>query len=251
MNFKTKAFDASIQGAGDAGLEDGVFTAIVSTYSPDSYGDIVAPGAFTESISEWAAKGQNIPVIWAHDWGDPFSHIGIIRKAEEVERGLLVKGYISPEEREANPKAAQIWRLMKARRVTQFSFAFDTLEGGWIEKDGQELYELRKLKIHEVGPCLLGVNQETELLSAKALELSKTDLGPTAKKTLKSAYEIIGRILDITPKDFSENEEENRPQDETANPAAGPASESDPVQSTQQLLDRLNLEIGFTELEDM
>lgn len=251
MKFKTKAFDATIQGAGDSGLEDGVFTAIVSTYNPDSYGDIVAPGAFSDSIAEYESKGAKIPVIWAHDWGDPFSHIGVVEKAEETEKGLKVTGYISPEERETNPKAAQIWRLMKARRVTQFSFAFDTLEGGWIEKDGMELYELRKMKIHEVGPCLLGVNQETELLTAKAMGLKNADLGAKALKELREAYEVIGQILDVTPEDHSpEKEVEGGPKTEdAANPDAGPASNSEPVHTPKQLLEKLDLELAIAEVE--
>ena len=59
-------------------------------------------------------------------------------------------------------------RLLKGRRVTQFSFAYDIDEAAWVEKDGDSWYELRKLSVHEVGPTPIGANQETELLAVKA-----------------------------------------------------------------------------------
>lgn len=157
--------------AGTGALAAGQFRALVSVFdNTDSYGDVIRPGAFTESIAEWEAKGQRIPVIWSHDWGDPFSLVGSVVKATETSAGLEVIGEISEEDLEFNPKAAQVYRLLKAGRVNQFSFAYDVLEGGWAEQDGREVYELRKLAILEVGPCLVGVNRETELLEIKGVD---------------------------------------------------------------------------------
>jgi hypothetical protein len=74
-----------------------------------------------------------------------------------------------------NAKAQQVYRLLKAGRVKQFSFAYDVEEGAWVDKtvDGKadSHYELRKLKLFEVGPTLVGANQSTELLGVKADEL--------------------------------------------------------------------------------
>ncbi|MEX3610060.1 HK97 family phage prohead protease [Rothia sp. LK2588] len=254
MAFTTKAFDVAIQGAGDGELQDGQFKALISTYNPDSYGDVVAPGAFKNTIAAWEARGDQIPVIWAHDWNDPFSHIGVVQKAEETGDGLVVTGYISPEERDSNPKAAQIWRLMKSRRVTQFSFAFDVIEGGTIDRDGKSYYELRELKVYEVGPCLLGVNQESELLAAKAQRLERENLGPAARKSLQAAWETIGQILDVTPQSEEDHPAEQDAGgdmtgvDEAANPAEGPASDPETNPATA-LLQRLDLDLAIAEAE--
>lgn len=157
--------------AGTGALAAGQFRALVSVFdNTDSYGDVIRPGAFTESIAEWETKGQRIPVIWSHDWGDPFSLVGSVVKATETAAGLEVIGEISEEDLEFNPKAAQVYRLLKAGRVNQFSFAYDVLEAGWAEQDGREVYELRQLAILEVGPCLVGVNRETELLEIKGVD---------------------------------------------------------------------------------
>ncbi|MFJ9448167.1 HK97 family phage prohead protease, partial [Kitasatospora sp. NPDC101235] len=174
---RTKECRARVKAAGTAdGLAEGQFTALVSVFNnEDSVGDVVQPGAFTKTLTEWAAKGDPIPVIWSHDWGDPFSHVGIVLSAEETADGLLVTGQI--EDVDTNPKAAQVYRLLKGRRVTQFSFAYDVEEGAWVEGtddqgDWYGYYELRELTLYEVGPCLLGANQETELLAAKATALA-------------------------------------------------------------------------------
>src|SRR5690625_3966083 len=162
----TKDFAAKVKAAGPGdGLEDGQFKAIVSVFgNVDVVGDVVIPGAFKNDLKRWEDSGDSMPVIWAHDWADPLSHIGEGLKAEEAEASRHDTVRIQLD----NPKAQQVYRLWNGQRVTQFSFAYDVLDAGWGEKDGQEIYELRELKVHEVGPCLVGANQETELLAVKA-----------------------------------------------------------------------------------
>lgn len=167
------------------GLKEGQFKALVSVFgNADTYGDVVLPGAFTKSLKEWEARGAQIPVIWSHDWQDPFSHVGTTVKAVETERGLEIIGEITPEEQEANPKAAQIYRLLKSGRISQFSFAYDVVEGGMAEHDGEPVYELKELDLIEVGPCLIGVNQETELIGIKSEAIDRA-----VAKALKAQQE--------------------------------------------------------------
>lgn len=167
----TKEFRAAVKAAGEAdGLTEGQFSALVSVFgNVDSYGDVVLPGAFADDLKAWERSGDPIPVIWSHDWIDPFSHIGHVVKAEETSLGLKITGQLDLD----NPKAVQVYRLLKGRRVTQFSFAYDVLDAGWETVDGEEAYALKRLKVHEVGPCLVGVNQETALLAAKAVDMAR------------------------------------------------------------------------------
>lgn len=168
----TKNFDAKVKAAGpDGGLKEGQVRAVVSVFgNEDSVGDVVMPGAFKEDLDQWQESGDKIPFIWAHDWADPFSHLGEVIEANETDVGLEVLAEI--HDLDVNPKAAQVYRLLKGRRVTQFSFAYDIQDAGWGEKDGREVFELRKLQILEAGPCLVGANQETELLAVKAREMA-------------------------------------------------------------------------------
>lgn len=144
--------------------DGGVFEAIVATYDVDSYGDKIVPGAFAGTLADWAAKGDPIPVIWSHMSHDPEAHIGVVELAEERAEGLWVRGRLDLDA----PKAAQAYRLLKGRRVTQFSFAYDVKAGAPGVHDGSPVFELHQLDLFEVGPCLIGVNQQTELLAVKA-----------------------------------------------------------------------------------
>jgi uncharacterized protein len=162
----TKSCNVAVKAAGpDDGADEGVFEALVSVFgNVDSYGDVVMPGAFAASLDEWAKSGAPIPVYWSHRMDDPDYNIGEVLEAKETADGLWVKGRLDLD----SPKAAQVYRLFKGRRVTQFSFAYDVREGAWVEKDGAEFYELRDVKLYEVGPTPIGANQETDLLAVKS-----------------------------------------------------------------------------------
>ena len=177
--MRIKSCPARIKAAGvNEGTEEGVFEAIVAAYNLDSVGDKILPGAFADTLLAWAKSGDPIPVYWSHRMDDPDYNIGYVLEAQETEEGLWVKAQIDFD----SPKATQVYRLLKGRRVTQFSFAYDVDEGAWVETDERGYYELRKLTLHEVGPTPIGANQETELLAVKAPVLSEEQFRRLAEK---------------------------------------------------------------------
>jgi HK97 family phage prohead protease len=195
MRYKTTT--AHVKAEGD-GLAEGQFEAYVATYDRDSYGDRIIPGAFEETLKDWQNAPGPLPVLWSHRADDPDYHIGHVVEAEERKgRGLWVRGQLDLE----MPKAKAVHRLLVDRRVTQFSFAYDVVDGSEAKADGEWEYELRKLKLYEVGPCLVGVNQETELINAKALRQVVEDmkagrvLSAKNEGILRTAYEGIGTVL--------------------------------------------------------
>jgi HK97 family phage prohead protease len=240
----TKDAPARVKAAGESdGLGAGEFTALVSVFgNEDSVGDVVMPGAFADDLARWKDSGDPIPVIWSHDWGDPFSHIGHVTEARESAGGLLVTGQLDLE----NPKAQQVFRLLKGRRVTQFSFAYDIEDGGWGERDGRDVYELRKLKVHEVGPTLVGANQETELLAAKAASVASGAkagrvLSQKNFEALTAAYEAIGEVLTSAQPEkaaapHKTSDEPGQPGAEVADGTA-PSAETEATQPAQEPAD--------------
>lgn len=242
--MKIKDFGAEIKAAGKKdGLKEGEFKALVSVFgNKDSYGDVVQPGAFKKSLDEWAAKGDSIPVIWSHDWSDPFSHIGAVSKAEETDQGLVVTFSIDTED---NPKAKQIERLLKSRRVTQFSFAYDVVDGAFGEKDGDEVYHLNELKVHEVGPCLIGANQATELLEAKANAAAQATkdgrvLSKESVRHLEAAKAAIDEALNTSaPSGVDSKTQEDEPVIDSPvdddSPVEGKSTEADQSHSRRAL----------------
>lgn len=228
--MRTMEVTATVKAAGVAdGLAEGQFIALVSVFNnEDSYGEIVRPGAFTQTLQDWEAKGGIIPVIWSHQWSDPKANIGHVVKATETLQGLEVTGQI--DDLGHTDTADQVYRLLKGRRVTQFSFAYDIGEGGWITDDQHPYggyYELRRLDLIEVGPCLRGVNTETELIAVKAAHLAA---GAKAGRVLSqknfdaltAAYESIGEVLASAA-----------PEPDKARQPAGPQKNDPPQESGQ------------------
>ncbi len=203
--MKTKTLEALVKAEGD-GLSEGQFEAFVSVMgNKDSYGDVVMPGAFDDTLAEWAASGNPIPVVWSHRYGDIDNHIGVVLEAEQRtidgKTGLWVKGQldVDPDDK----VALKVAKLMRGKRVTQFSFSYDVVEGAYVTSTTElgNYYELRKLRLYEVGPTLIGANQETELLAAKALRdlaaeiKSGRVLSAKNEDLLRTAHDSIGTVL--------------------------------------------------------
>ncbi|NLD71171.1 MAG: hypothetical protein GX649_00480, partial [Chloroflexi bacterium] len=70
--------------------------------------------------------------------------------------------------------ARRVWKRMRAGTLAEFSFAYDVVRGKQVDNgDGVEpryVYELEEVDLLEVGPCLFGVNPETELISVRGLK---------------------------------------------------------------------------------
>jgi HK97 family phage prohead protease len=179
-----KAYAAEFKALPDEdGKETGRFTALVSVFgNVDAMGDRVMKGAFLDTIAAWVKSGDLIPVIWSHDWGNPFAHIGVITNAYETEKGLVVEGELDL----TNSFAAQVYSLLKRRAVKEFSFGYKVVKER-TASDGANNLEV--LDIIEVGPTLKGANPDTELLGVKAELEAAAD--PTSLTELQKAVAAL------------------------------------------------------------
>lgn len=231
---RTKAFaparfkaEGEDDGSG-AKLGPGEFIALAAVFDNiDSYGDRMVRGAFADTLEEWRASGDPIPVIWQHNWSDPNAHIGVVLEARETDEGLWYKGRLDIDD---NPFALQVYRLMKGRRVTQQSFGFDVLDGRAITDDGVDLFEITRVHLYEVGPCLVGVNQATNLLDIKAAAAASASSSAAAP----AAAELRGQAAP------SASESASAPSGSA--PDTSPASKGFSPASTLLILDSLELE---------
>ncbi|MBF6135868.1 HK97 family phage prohead protease [Nocardia otitidiscaviarum] len=169
--MNTKSCAVKIKAGPDAGLAEGDFIAYASVFgNKDSYGDVVQPGAFADTLAAWKSKGIPIPLLWGHNTADPDFNLGEIVDAVEDFHGLKVHGRLDMD----SPKSAQVYRLLKSGRVSQMSFAYSVVEGEWVEPVGEgktykdAYYSLIKLDLFEVSVVPIGANQETEILAVKA-----------------------------------------------------------------------------------
>lgn len=152
--------------SGDGGADTGIVEALVSVFgNVDFGGDRVLPGAFARTLKEWADRGDPIPFIWSHEWDDPMAHIGYVLEAKETTEGLQIKAQMDLD----RAFAEQVHHLLKGRRVTQFSFGYEAQRYTLVKDVDTEfglIREIADLDLFEVGPTLLGMNPDTELISA-------------------------------------------------------------------------------------
>lgn len=197
--MNTKTCPAYVKTPHDSDVDDagaGEFEAIVSVFNNvDAMGDVVKAGAFVDCLHAWAKSPDVLPVLWSHRMDDPAYNIGAVVEAEEVyagdpripehasahlraHGGLWIKGLIDTGP-DASPIARYARKLLMARRVTQFSYAYDVLDEGPDEAGNNEL---RKLWAHEFSPTQVGANQLTELAGAKAAPTDEPARTPSAAR---------------------------------------------------------------------
>lgn len=89
-----------------------------------------------------------------------------------------------------NEKANQVYRLLKERRLSQMSFAFDVVEGAEMKDNDNWVFEIRKVRLYEVSVVPIGANQETEVLAVKAAE-SGAEMSKAMALMLKSMRDAL------------------------------------------------------------
>lgn len=243
--MKTKSFDLIYESTEDI-ADGGEVLAYASTFDriPDSYGDVVARGAFAKTLADWQASGNPIPLLFGHRTDDPRMNIGAVIEASEDERGLRIRARFDDE----NEIAQYTRKLVKEGRLTKLSFAYDTLDSAPVVlSDGTRANELRELKLYEVSLVPIPANELTEVIEAKGAE----DFGMTNDEF---------RALRAGELSFDESDTEDASQDDgmedTSDPDAkadmaevkSPADDVDDALATiTQLADRLD---GIAEMID-
>ena len=186
--------------------ENGVVEGYASTWTktPDSYGDIVIKGAFTETLKKRKATGHPFPLCFNHDFDQI---IGAVFEAEEDDYGLKISASF------LNTPAAQEKReLVKEGIVWQFSFAYSVLgaEQPTEEEKRQGIYQkLTKLDLYEVSLVPVPANQTaivTEVKNDEDVEVKAGKRNSAKDEALiRDAISALQALLD-TAEDQGEDE---------------------------------------------
>lgn len=230
------------------GLEEGEFIVYPSTFikEPDSYGDIVAKGAFLDTIQEWKDSGNTLPGLYGHRMDDPDYFVAGATEMSEDDHGWRVKGKFDLD----SPKGPQVYRLVKGRRLNQLSFAYDVLDEKTITlEDGRKANELQRLKVYEFSFVPIGANQDTSVVAVKALTEAMTGelkagrvLAQKHIDSLRSAQEAIGAVIEAAEATNDQEKASGTPQSNDEEPA-GAKSERPVGPSARTLAEALDLEI--------
>ena len=206
----------------DSGKISGYF----ATYDriPDSYGDVIAKGAFTETIQNRKESGHPFPLCWGHDLNQI---IGAVypEDIEETEKGpLMTASFFN------SPLAQEKREIVKSGVVYQFSFAYDILDSGEVTlEDGTKANELRKLDLFEVSIVPIPANPRAEVTDIKATvaeavvkivpeldeEAMKDVLKKAGRRNSKKDAEAIRQAITLL-QGVLDNEEEDEPEDNGA-----------------------------------
>lgn len=183
----TKQYEVEFKSAGDE-EPDGTIIALASVFGTvDLVGDRVIKGAFTKTLRNWRAKGDPIPIILDHQWGDVHSHIGCANPndVKQTPAGLVGKGILDIND---NPVARQVHRLLKRRSLKAFSFGYRVLDE---ELDEEGVNNLLELDLVEFGPTLKGAHPDAELLEVKsAVEATMVKNTNLRQRTEQAALEV-------------------------------------------------------------
>ena len=172
--------------AADNGTIEGYF----STYdkTPDSYGDIIEPGAFTKTIEKREASGHPFPLCFNHDFS---AVIGAVDSVTDTEKGPFIKAHFLD-----TALAQDVRKMLMSGAIYQFSFAYDIL--GAREPDDEEKKAgvanvLTDLEVFEISVVTVPANQNAVATEVKAIE-PETKSG---RRNSKKDADIIKQIRDL------------------------------------------------------
>ena len=220
---------------------DGIVEGYASTFDrePDSYGDVVAKGAFEDSLARWRESGKPIPLLYGHSTDDPEYNIGRVVEAHEDERGLFVRCEFDAD----NPKAQYVRKLVQEGRLYQFSFAYQVLDAGTVELEGGgEAYELRKLDLFEVSLVQVPANQHAEVTEIKSGQPEVK----SGRRNSKADEDELRRVLDMATQietivqsliGDEQDEPEPEPEDKPEEPEEAKGEDSTAKAALAQLKD--------------
>lgn len=129
----------------------------------DSYGEMVMPGAFTNSLKAWEKAARPIPMLWQHRSDQP---IGVWETFEENAKGLKLAGRMNLE----TQRGKEAWSDVKMKSVTGLSIGYYEIEADPFDWSGAntEPRKLIELDLREVSAVTFPALREAQIDAVKA-----------------------------------------------------------------------------------
>lgn len=153
--------------------EAGKVSASIATFGVvDHDGDVVESTAFKE--------GQEVAMVWSHDWSNPIGK-GVIHvsSTEAVFEGSFFM------ETDAGLEAYKTVKAME--NLQEWSWGFHTVKSTWEEVEKEMIRHLVETEVYEVSPVLKGAGIGTRTLAIKG----RSSLGEQIKSILE-AVDLLG-----------------------------------------------------------
>lgn len=189
--------------AADNGLIEGYFSTYEKT--PDSYGDIIEPGAFTETIKAREESGHPFPLCFNHDFS---AVIGAVDSVKDTEKGPFISAHFLDTQ-----QAQDVRKMLQSGAIYQFSFAYDVLGARRPTEEEEKagvMNVLTKLEVFEISVVTVPANQNAVATEVKSME-PETKQG---RRNRKADEEVIRNCIKSLESLLDDGEEDKPAEDE-------------------------------------
>lgn len=172
--METKHLSLDLKAEGDEGVIVGYGSVFGNV---DSWGDIIAPGAFRATLADRMPK-----MLWQHDMDAP---IGKWEEAREDDRGLFLRGRLMV----TLAKAREAYEMVKGGIIDGLSIGYRTRD---YEMDGQTR-RLKAVDLYEVSLVTIPANDLATITGVKAEDMTERDFEEMLRRQgfSRSAAKII------------------------------------------------------------
>ena len=153
---EVRSFALQIKAAGDDGTVEG-YGSVFGVR--DNYDDVIAKGAFVQSLKDHKAAGTMPAMLWQHDADKP---IGIWTEMVEDEKGLRIKGQLAME----TVKGKEAHALLKMGALNGLSIGFMSKE--WAYDRDTEVRTLTEIDLWEVSLVTFPANEKARVTNVKS-----------------------------------------------------------------------------------
>lgn len=173
---ETRAYFLSIRATGDNGTLEG-YGSVFGVR--DTYDDVIASGAFVESLKEHKAAGTMPAMLWQHDPSEP---IGVWTDMAEDKKGLHVKGQLAL----STTRGREAFELLKMGALNGLSIGFRSVPGtSRYNDDGVRV--LTALELWEVSLVTFPANERARITTVKAADIATITTIRQAEQALRDA----------------------------------------------------------------
>jgi len=158
MTTKTLDFGCELKANGDTGIFEGYGSVFNIT---DLGGDIIASGAFAETLSTSKAAGRLPAMLWQHRQAEP---IGVYTSMDEDTIGLKVTGKLALK----TVRGGEAYELMKMGAITGLSIGYRVRDDSFDRVTG--IRTIKKADLHELSLVTIPMNDASRVSAVKTIE---------------------------------------------------------------------------------
>ena len=170
---EVRSFALQIKAAGDDGTVEG-YGSVFGVR--DNYDDVIAKGAFIQSLKDHKAAGTMPAMLWQHDADKP---IGVWTEMVEEEKGLRIKAQLAME----TVKGKEAHALLKMGALNGLSIGFMSKE--WAYDRDTEVRTPTAIDLWEVSLVTFPANEKARVTNVKSADEMATP--KDAEKALRDA----------------------------------------------------------------